>query len=36
MTWLMWGPLLLMLMVLVLPWFFYGSRLWLLWYTLEL
>jgi hypothetical protein len=30
MTWLMWGPLLLMLMVLVLPWFLSVGRLWLL------
>jgi hypothetical protein len=33
MAWLVWGPLLLMLMVLMLPWFLFGS---LLWYTLEL
>jgi hypothetical protein len=36
MAWLVWGPLLLMLMVLVLPWFLSGSLLWLLWYALEL
>jgi hypothetical protein len=33
MAWLVWGPLLLMLMVLMLPWFLSGS---LLWYILEL
>jgi hypothetical protein len=31
-----WGPLLLMLTVLMLPWFLSGSLLWLLCYTLEL
>ncbi len=36
MAWLVWGPLLLMLTVLGLPWFLSGSLLWLLWYTLEL
>ncbi len=33
MAWLVWGPLLLMLTVLMLPWFLSGSLLWLLWYT---
>jgi hypothetical protein len=33
MAWLVWSPLLLMLPVLVLPWFLSGSLLWLLWYT---
>jgi hypothetical protein len=30
MAWLVWGPLLLMLTVLMLPWFLSGSLLWLL------
>jgi hypothetical protein len=36
MSWFVWGPLLLMLTVLMLPWFLSGSLLWLLCYTLEL
>jgi hypothetical protein len=35
MAWLVWGLLLLMLTALMLPWFFSGSLLWLLRYTLE-
>jgi hypothetical protein len=35
MAWLVWAPLLLILIVLVLPWFLSGSLLWLLRYTLE-
>jgi hypothetical protein len=30
MAWLVWGPLLLMMTVLMLPWFLSGSLLWLL------
>jgi hypothetical protein len=36
MTWLVWGPLLLMLTVLMMPWFLWSCLIWLLWYTLEL